>query len=42
MPVYKAGSKWKVGKKGKPIYDTKKDAVKAYGAYLAEKHGKKT
>lgn len=41
MPVYKCkNGKWRIGS-GKCIYDTKKDAVSAYQAYLAEKRDKK-
>lgn len=41
MPVYKVGDKYKVGKKGKPMYRTKAAADRAYKAYLAKKHGYK-
>ena len=38
MPVYKCGkSKYKIGKKGKCIYKSKKKANKAYRGYLASK-----
>lgn len=41
MPVYKcANGKWKVGKKGRCIYPTKKKAMEVYRAILAQK-GKK-
>ena len=42
MPVKKdyATGKWKIGK-GKPIYDTKEKAEKAYKGYLGKKYGSK-
>ena len=41
MPVRKCkNGKWRIGS-GKCKYDTKKDADKAYKAYLAKKHGGK-
>ena len=43
MPVTKdkKTGKWRIGS-GKPIYDTKKDAERAYRGYLWSKYGKKT
>ena len=41
MPIYKVKNKWKIGKRGKPIYKTKKSAEKAYKGYLFKKYGKK-
>ena len=40
MPVVKRGRYWYIGK-GKAKYKTKKDALRAYRAYLAKKHSKK-
>jgi hypothetical protein len=33
--------KWKIGKHGKSIYDTKEAAEKAYKGYLGKKYGSK-
>lgn len=40
MPVRKVGSKYAIGS-GKPIYDSKAKADRAYKAYLAKKYSKK-
>lgn len=39
MPCIKGSNgEWKMGKKGKARYKTKKDCEQAYHAYLAKKH----
>jgi hypothetical protein len=40
MPVVKRGRYWYIGS-GKAKYKTKKDALKAYSAYLAKKRNGK-
>uniref|UniRef100_A0A6H2A229 Uncharacterized protein n=1 Tax=viral metagenome TaxID=1070528 RepID=A0A6H2A229_9ZZZZ len=40
MPVIKVGNKYKIGKKGKPIYKSKASAERAYKGYLWSKYGK--
>lgn len=40
MPVRKVGDKWAIGS-GRPIYDTKAKANRAYRGYLANKYGGK-
>lgn len=40
MPIRRIGDRWAIGR-GKPIYDTKDEAEKAYRAYLWSKYGKR-
>jgi hypothetical protein len=41
MPVKKCSNgKYKIGEKGKCMYDSKEKAEKAYKAYLAKKNNK--
>lgn len=37
MPIYKEENKYKIGS-GKAMYKTRKDAERAYVAYLAKEH----
>jgi len=41
MPVIKVKGGWKIGRRGKARYKSKKSAERAYRGYLGAKYGKK-